>query len=243
MDCSTPGFPVLHYLLEFAQTHVHWVGDAIQLSHPLPPLLLPSIFPSIRVFSNELALHIGWPKYCSFSLSISPSSEYSGLISLKIDWFDLLAAQGTLKSLLQQHFLCLVTQSCLTLCDSMVCSTPGFPVLHHLPEFAQTHVHWVSDAIQPSYPLSSPSPPAFRLSLASGSFPMSRLFSSGSQSIEAMCKARLGVLLSVGRGLWVQIQIALTLKVRFFLCCFLGRMGIQICNGYVIELSHVEIYI
>ena len=120
---------------------------------------------------------------------------------------------------------------------------PGFPVLHHLPEFAQTHVHWVSDAIQPSYPLSSPSPPAFRLSPASGSFPMSRLFSSGSQSIEAMCKARLGVLLSVGRGLWVQIQIALTLKVRFFLCCFLGRMGIQICNGYVIELSHVEIYI
>ena len=96
------------------------------LRHPLH--LLPSIFPSIRVFSNELALHIGWPKYCSFSLSISPSSEYSGLISLRIDWFDLLAAQGTLKSLLQQQFLCLVTQSCLTLCNPMDCSPQGSSV-------------------------------------------------------------------------------------------------------------------
>ena len=69
------------------------------LCHPL--LLLPSTFPNIRVFSNELALHIGWPKYWSFSFSISPSSEYSGLISFRIDWFDLLAAQGTLKGLLQ----------------------------------------------------------------------------------------------------------------------------------------------
>ena len=68
MDCRTPGFPVLHYLLEFAQTHVHWVGDAIQLSHPLSPPS-PSIFPSIKVFSNELALHIRWPKYWSFSFT------------------------------------------------------------------------------------------------------------------------------------------------------------------------------
>ena len=109
MDCSTPGFPVLHYLPEFAQTHVHWVGDAIQPSHPLSPLLLlPSVFPILRVFSNELALCIRWPKYWSFSFSISPSSEYSGLISFKIDWFDLLV-QGTLKSLLTkknvQHIL------------------------------------------------------------------------------------------------------------------------------------------
>ena len=98
MDCSRPGFPVLHYLPEFAQTHVHWVDDAIQPCHPLSPLLLlPSIFPSIRVFSSESALHIRWPKYWSFSLRISPSNEYSGLISFRTDWFDLFAVQGTLK--------------------------------------------------------------------------------------------------------------------------------------------------
>ena len=104
VECSTPGFPVLHYLLEFAQTHVHWVSDAIQpfiLCFPL--LLLPSIFPIIWVFSNESVLCIRWPKYWSFS--ISPSNEYSGLISFRIDWFDLLAVQGTLKSLLQHHSL------------------------------------------------------------------------------------------------------------------------------------------
>ena len=89
-----------------AQTHVHRVGDAIQPSHPCHPLLfLPLNLPSIRVFSNELALHIRWPKYWCFSYSISPSSEYSGLISHRIDWFDLLAVQGTLKSLLQDHSL------------------------------------------------------------------------------------------------------------------------------------------
>ena len=103
MDYSTPGFPVLHHLPECAQTHVHWVDVAIQPSHPCHPLLLlPLIFPSIRVFSIDLALHIRWPKYWSFSFSISPSSEYSGLISYKINWFDL-AVQGTLKSLLQHH--------------------------------------------------------------------------------------------------------------------------------------------
>ena len=106
MDYSMSGFPVLHYLLEFAQSHVLWVSDAIQPSHPvIPLLLLPSIFPSIRVFSNELALHIRWPKYCSFNFSISSSNEYSGLISFRIDWFDLLSVQGTLKSLLQHHSL------------------------------------------------------------------------------------------------------------------------------------------
>ena len=103
MDCSTPGFPVHHQLPELAQTHVHWVGDAIQPSHPLSSLLLPSIFPSIRVFSNESALPIRWPKYWSFSFSINPSSEYSGLISLRIDWLDLFAVQGTHKNLLQHH--------------------------------------------------------------------------------------------------------------------------------------------
>ena len=117
-------------------------------------------------------------------------------------------------------------------CDPTDCSTPGLPVHHQFQELTQTYVHRVGDAIQPSYPLWSPSPPAFSLSPASGSFPVSWLFSSGSQSIEAMCKARLSGLLSVGRGIWVQIQIALTLKVKFFFCCFLGRMEIQMCNGY-----------
>ena len=81
MDYSRPGFPVLHNLLVFAQTHVHWIGNTIQPSHPLHTLLLlPSIFPSIRVFSNELALCIRWPKSWSFSFRINPSNEYSGLI-------------------------------------------------------------------------------------------------------------------------------------------------------------------
>ena len=97
MNCSTPGFPVLHYLLELAQIHVHWVNDAIQLLFCCPLLLLPSIFPSIIVFSNELALHIRWPKYWNFNFS--PSNKYSGLISFRIDWFALLAVQGTFKSL------------------------------------------------------------------------------------------------------------------------------------------------
>ena len=106
MDCSMPGFPVLHRLQELAQTHVHSVSDAIQPSHPLSfPSLLPSIFPSIRVFSNESALHIRWPKYWSFKFNISLSNEYLGLISFRMDWLDLLAVQGTLKSLLQHHSL------------------------------------------------------------------------------------------------------------------------------------------
>ena len=104
MDCSTPGFPVLHHLPELAQTHVHRVGDAIQPSHPLRPLvLLPSVFLIIRVFSSQSGLCIRWSKYWSFSFSISPSNEYSGLISFQIDWFDFLTIQGTLKSLLQHH--------------------------------------------------------------------------------------------------------------------------------------------
>ena len=97
LPCPSP-------LLELAQTHVHQVSmppNHLILCHPL--LLLPSIFPSIRLFSNELALCIRWPKDWRFSFAISPSSEYSGLISFTIDWFDLLAVQGTLKSLLQHH--------------------------------------------------------------------------------------------------------------------------------------------
>ena len=104
MDCSTPGLSVHHQLLEFTQTHVRWVSDAIQPSHPLCLLpFLSSVFPSIAVFSNESVLCIRLPKYWNFSFSISPSNEYSGLTSFKIDWLDLLAAQGILKSLLQHH--------------------------------------------------------------------------------------------------------------------------------------------
>ena len=105
-DCRMPWFSVLHYLPKFAQIHIHWVGDAVQPFHPLPP---PSPFvlslSSIKVFSNEWTLHIRWPKYWSFSFSISPSNEYSGLISFRIDWFELLDAQKTLKSLFQHHNL------------------------------------------------------------------------------------------------------------------------------------------
>ena len=104
MNCSTPGLPVHHQLPEFTQTHVHRVSDAIQpfiLCRPL--LLLPTIPPSIRVFSNESTLPMRWPKYWSFSFSIIPSKKIPGLISFRIDWLDLLAVQGTLKSLLQCH--------------------------------------------------------------------------------------------------------------------------------------------
>ena len=179
------------------------------LFHPL--LLPPSIFPNIRVFSNESALCIRWPKYWSFSFNISPSNEHPGLISFRMDWLDLLAVPETLKSLLQHHsskasILCRsaffivqlshpsmtpgktialtrwtfvdkvmslifnmsvqfsqfssVAQLCPTLCDPMNHSRPGLPVHHQLPEFTQNHIHRVSDAIQPSHPLLSPSPPA-----------------------------------------------------------------------------------
>ena len=98
-DCSITGSSVLHYFSEFAQIHVHWVSDAIWPSRSLlPSSLLPSIFPSIRFFSNEFALWIRWPKYWSFSFSRSPSNEYSDLISFRMDWFDLLAVQENLKS-------------------------------------------------------------------------------------------------------------------------------------------------
>ena len=102
--CSTPGLAVHHQLLEFAQTHVPRVGDAIQPSHPLsPPSPLPPTPPSIRVFSSESTLRIRWPKYWSFSFSISPSNEYPGVISFSMDWLDLHAVQVTFKSLLQHH--------------------------------------------------------------------------------------------------------------------------------------------
>ena len=104
MNCSTPGLPVHHQLPESTETHVYRVGDAIQPSHPMsspsPPTPIP---PSIRVFSSESTLRMRWPEYWSFSFSISPFNEHPGLISFRMDWLDLLAVQGTLKSLLQHH--------------------------------------------------------------------------------------------------------------------------------------------
>jgi len=127
MDCSMAGLPVHHQLPELTQTHVHWVNDAIQPSHtlstPFPPVFNPF---QHRVYSNESVLHIRWSKDWSLSFNISPSSEYSRLISFRIDWFDLLAVQGTLKSLLQHHrskasilqcsvfFIVQLSQPCMT---------------------------------------------------------------------------------------------------------------------------------
>ena len=103
-DCSMPGFPVHHQLLELTQTRVHRVGDAIQPSHPLSSLSPPAFnLSQHQGLLNESVVHIRWPKYWSFSFNISPSNEYSGLISFSIDWLDLFTVQGTLKSLLQHH--------------------------------------------------------------------------------------------------------------------------------------------
>ena len=127
MNCSSLGFPVHHRfwsLLKCMSIELVMPSNHLILCRPL--LLLPSILPSIRVFSNESFLHIRWPKYWTFSFSSA-------------------------------------TRSCPILCSPMDCSTPGLPVHHQLPELAQIHVHQVSDAIQPSHPLSSPSPPAFNL--------------------------------------------------------------------------------
>ena len=103
MDCSMPAFSVLHQLLELAQTHIDQVGGAILPSYPLSSPSTAFNFPSIRVFSNQSVLCIRGPKYWIFSFNINPSNEYSGLFSFRIDWFDVLAVQGTLKSLLQHH--------------------------------------------------------------------------------------------------------------------------------------------
>ena len=131
MDCSMPGLPVHYQHPEFAQTHVHWVSDAIQTSYPL--LFLPSIFPSIRVFSNGSALCIKWPKYWSFSFNISPSNKHSGLISFRMDWLDLFAVQGTLKSLLQHH--------------SSKASVLWHSAFFIVPTLTSIHDHWKTKAL------------------------------------------------------------------------------------------------
>ena len=130
MDYSTLGFPVLHHLLEFAQLmciELVMPSSHLVLCHPL--LLLSSVFPSMRVFSNESSLCITWPKYRSFILSISPSHEYSGLISFRIDWFDLLIVQGTLKSSLKPQF------------ESI--NSLAFSLLYG-PTLTSKHDHWKS---------------------------------------------------------------------------------------------------
>ena len=120
MNHSTPGFPVHHQLPESTQTHVHWVGDAIQPSHPpCPLLLLPSIFPRIRVFSNESSLCMRLPKYWSFIFNIRPSNEYPGLISFRMDWLDLLAVTGTWKE--GTTLFILLFKSSISLFFNMVC--------------------------------------------------------------------------------------------------------------------------
>ena len=133
MDCSTPGLPVHHQLLEFTQTHVHRVGDTIQPSHPLLRLLLlTSIFPRIRVFSKESALCIRWPKYWSFSFNISSSSEHPGL-TFRMDWLNLLAVQGTLKCLLQHQQFKSIYSSALSFL--------------HSPTLTSIHNHWKNHSL------------------------------------------------------------------------------------------------
>ena len=134
MNCSTPGLPVHHQLLEFTQTHAHRVGDVIQPSHPLSsPSPLAPIPPSIRVFSNESTLHMRWPKYWSFSFSISPSDKHPGLISFRMDWLDLLAVPGTLKSLLQHH--------------SSKASILRHSAFFTVPTLTSVHDHWKNHSL------------------------------------------------------------------------------------------------
>ena len=132
MNCSMPGLPVYHQLSEFTQTHVHWVSDAIQPSHPLSSPSPPAPIPlSIRVFSNESTLHMRWPKYWSFSFSIIPSKDIPGLI-FRMDWLDLLAVQGTLKSLPTTQFKSI---------NSLVLS------FLHIPTLTSIHDHWKNHSL------------------------------------------------------------------------------------------------
>ena len=147
MDCSTPGFAVHHQLLELAQSHVHRVGDLI-LCRPLR--LLPSVLPSIRFLSNESVLPNLIYRFNTVLIKTLASYfiDICKLI-LNFKWRDKRTDSVQFSS---------VAKLCPTLCDPVNRSTPGLPVHHHLPEFTETHIHRVRDAIQPSHPLSSPSP-------------------------------------------------------------------------------------
>ena len=123
MDCSTPGLPVHHRAPELLK--LMSIELVMPSNHLILCLFLPSIFPSIRVFSDESALHIRWPKYWSFSFNISPSNEYSGLISFKMDWLDLLAVQGALKSLLQHHS----SKASILLCSAFFMVQLSYPYM------------------------------------------------------------------------------------------------------------------
>ena len=131
MDCSTLGLPVHHQLLEFTQTHVHHAGDAIQPSNPLSSPSPAFNLSQHQIFSNESVFLIRWPKYWSFSFSISPSNEYLGLISFRMDSLDLLAVQGTLKSLLQHH--------CFKSINSSVLSFLYSPTLTSIQDYWKNH--------------------------------------------------------------------------------------------------------
>ena len=149
MDFSTPGFPILNYLPEFAHTHVHWVSDAIQPSHPLSPTSPLTI---------NLSQHQGLFQWVDSSHQVAKSFGASAsVLPMNIQGWCALGFTGLI-SLSDQ--IRSVTQSCPTPCDPMNRSTPGLPVHHQLPEYTQTHIHHLGDAIQPSHPLLSPSPPA-----------------------------------------------------------------------------------
>ena len=135
MDCSTPGFPVHHQLLKLAQTHVHLVGDAIQPSHLCHPLLLlPSIFLSIRILSNESVLRIRWPKYWSFSINISSSNENPGLISFRMDWLDQISLQS-------KGFSRVFSNTTVQNINSSALS------LLHSPTLTSIHDHWKNHSL------------------------------------------------------------------------------------------------
>ena len=181
MDCGTPGFPVLHYLPEFAQTHVHWVNDAIQPSHPLSPSLPPALNLSQHqgLFQwvsslNQVAkvpelhlLHQTWIRD-HFNDIMQPWLHLQTLFPNKVQRFQ--TREGSYFDNFLDDTVSSVAQSCPTLCNPMDCNTPGFPVHHLLLELTQTQAHWVGDAIQPSHPLLSPSPPSFNLSQHQGPF-------------------------------------------------------------------------
>ena len=142
MNHSMPGFPADHQLPEFTQIQIYRVSDAIQPSHPLSSLSPPApIPPSIRVFSNESTLRMRWPKYWSFSFSISPSNEHPGLISFKMDWLDLLAVQGTPKSFLQNHSFGETFEPQFKSINSSVLS------FLHSPTLTSIHDHWKNHSL------------------------------------------------------------------------------------------------